>query len=63
MNDELSYCAHLGPFWDQRGLRPAGWTRLCSDLDTRKTSMLVEDWQSREQFERNLDMAKIKATA
>jgi quinol monooxygenase YgiN len=35
--------------------------RLYSDLDRRKTLLLVEDWQSREQFERNLDMAKLNA--
>jgi quinol monooxygenase YgiN len=35
--------------------------RLYSDLDKRKTLLLVEDWQSREQFERNLDLAKLNA--
>jgi quinol monooxygenase YgiN len=35
--------------------------RLYSDLDRRKTLLLVEDWESREQFERNLDMAKLNA--
>jgi quinol monooxygenase YgiN len=35
--------------------------RLYSDLDKRKTLLLVEDWESREQFERNLDMAKLNA--
>ena len=35
--------------------------RLYSDLDKRKTLLLVEDWQSREQFERNLGMAKLNA--
>ena len=35
--------------------------RLYSELDKRKTLLLVEDWQSREQFERNLDMAKLNA--
>jgi quinol monooxygenase YgiN len=35
--------------------------RLYSDLDKRKTLLLVEDWESREQFERNLDMAKLSA--
>ncbi len=33
--------------------------RLYSDLDKRKTLLLVEDWESREQFDRNLDMAKL----
>jgi quinol monooxygenase YgiN len=35
--------------------------RLYSDLDRRKALLLVEDWQSREQFELNLDMAKLNA--
>jgi quinol monooxygenase YgiN len=35
--------------------------RLYSDLDKRKTLMLVEEWESREQFERNLDMSKLNA--
>jgi quinol monooxygenase YgiN len=35
--------------------------RLYSDLDKRKTLMLVEEWESRDQFERNLDMAKLNA--
>ena len=35
--------------------------RLYSDLDRRKTFLLVEDWDSREQFERNLDAAKLNA--
>jgi len=35
--------------------------RLYSDLDKRKTLLLVEDWGSREQFDRNLDMAKLNA--
>jgi quinol monooxygenase YgiN len=35
--------------------------RLYTDLDKRKTLLLVEDWQSREQFERNLDMTKLNA--
>jgi quinol monooxygenase YgiN len=34
---------------------------LYSDLDRRKALLLVEDWESREQFERNLDMAKLNA--
>jgi hypothetical protein len=34
---------------------------LYSDLDRRKTLLLVEDWDSREQFERNLDAAKLNA--
>src|SRR5271169_6106279 len=35
--------------------------RLYSDLDKRNTLLLVEDWESREQFDRNLDMAKLNA--
>ncbi len=35
--------------------------RLYSDLDRRKTLLMVEDWESREQFERNLDAAKLNA--
>jgi quinol monooxygenase YgiN len=35
--------------------------RLYSDLDRRKTLVLIEDWESREQFERNLDMTKLNA--
>src|SRR5712672_4610764 len=35
--------------------------RLYSDLDRRKSLLLVEDWASREQFERNLDLAKLNA--
>jgi len=35
--------------------------RLYSDLDRRKTLLLVEEWESREHFERNLDMAKLNA--
>ena len=33
--------------------------RLYSDFDRSKTLLLVEDWQSREQFEQNLDTAKL----
>jgi quinol monooxygenase YgiN len=35
--------------------------RLYSDLDKGKALLLVEDWESREQFERNLDMTKLNA--
>jgi quinol monooxygenase YgiN len=35
--------------------------RLYSDLDRRKTLMLIEDWETREQFDRNLDTAKLNA--
>jgi quinol monooxygenase YgiN len=35
--------------------------RLYSDLDRRKTLLLVEEWESREQFDRNLDMTKLNA--
>ena len=33
--------------------------RLYADIDKRKTLFLVEEWESREQFERNLDTAKL----
>ena len=33
--------------------------RLYGDLDKRKTLLLAEEWESREQFERNLDAAKL----
>jgi quinol monooxygenase YgiN len=35
--------------------------RLFTDLDKRKALVLVEEWESREQFERNLDAAKLNA--
>jgi quinol monooxygenase YgiN len=35
--------------------------RLYSDLDKRKVLMLVEEWESRDQFERNFDAAKLNA--
>jgi len=35
--------------------------RLYSDLDRHKTLLLVEEWESREKFELNLDMAKLNA--
>jgi quinol monooxygenase YgiN len=33
--------------------------RLYSNLDKRNTLLLVEEWASRQQFERNLDAAKL----
>jgi quinol monooxygenase YgiN len=33
--------------------------QLYADLDKRKALFLVEEWESREQFERNLDTAKL----
>jgi quinol monooxygenase YgiN len=33
--------------------------RLFSDLDKRKSLLLVEEWETRDQFERNLDTAKL----
>jgi quinol monooxygenase YgiN len=33
--------------------------RLYADLNRLKTLLLVEEWQSREQFERNLDVRKL----
>jgi quinol monooxygenase YgiN len=50
--------AMLGPTRVAPGCLEA---RLYSDLDPRKTLLLVEDWDSREQFERNLDAAKLNA--
>jgi quinol monooxygenase YgiN len=35
--------------------------RLYEDLDKRKTLLLVEEWESRQQFERNLDKEKLNA--
>ena len=48
----------LGPTRVAPGCREA---RLYSDLDRRKTLLLVEEWESREQFDRNLDASKINA--
>jgi quinol monooxygenase YgiN len=50
--------AMLGPTRAAPGCLEA---RLYSDLDRRKTLFLVEDWDSREQFEQNLDAAKLNA--
>ena len=46
----------LGPTRAAPGCMQA---KLYADLDKRKTLLLVEEWESREQFERNLDTAKI----
>ena len=35
--------------------------RLFADLDERKTLMLVEEWESRDLFDRNLDTEKVNA--
>src|SRR6266852_6339743 len=48
----------LGPTRVAPGCQEA---RLYSDLDRRKTLLLVEEWESREQFDRNLDMTKLNA--
>ncbi len=50
--------AMLGPTRVAPGCLDA---RLYSDLDHRRTLLFVEDWESREQFERNLDAAKLNA--
>src|SRR6266700_3749981 len=50
--------AMLGPTRVAPGCLDA---RLYSDLDKRKTLLIVEEWESREKFERNLDMAKLNA--
>jgi quinol monooxygenase YgiN len=46
----------LGPTRAAPGCMQA---HLYADVDKRKTLFLVEEWESREQFERNLDAAKI----
>src|SRR5258708_1169017 len=35
--------------------------RLYSDLDRSKTLLLIEDWESLQEFERNLDAGKLNA--
>ena len=46
----------LGPTRAAAGCMQA---HLYADLDKRRTLFLVEEWESREQFERNLDAAKL----
>jgi quinol monooxygenase YgiN len=46
----------LGPTRAAEGCIQA---RLYGDLDKRKTLLLAEEWESREQFERNLDTVKV----
>ena len=46
----------LGPTRAAAGCMHA---QLYADVDKRKTLLLIEEWKSREQFERNLDMAKL----
>ena len=46
----------LGPTRAAAGCMQA---QLYADLDKRRTLFLVEEWESREQFERNLDSAKL----
>src|SRR5206468_8469922 len=48
--------ALLGPTRAAAGCMQA---QLYADLDKRKTLLLMEEWESREQFERNLDSAKL----
>ncbi len=48
----------LGPTRAAAGCMQA---QLYADLDKRRTLFLVEEWESREQFEHNLDTAKINA--
>jgi quinol monooxygenase YgiN len=48
----------LGPTRVAPGCQDA---RLYSDLDRRRTLLLVEEWESREQFDRSLDMTKLNA--
>lgn len=35
--------------------------RLFSDLDRRKSVLLIEEWETRDLFDRNLDSAKLSA--
>jgi quinol monooxygenase YgiN len=46
----------LGPTRAAAGCMQA---QLYADLDKRKTLFLLEEWESREQFERNLDAVKL----
>jgi quinol monooxygenase YgiN len=46
----------LGPTRAAAGCMQA---QLYADLDRRKTLFFVEEWESREHFERNLDSAKL----
>jgi quinol monooxygenase YgiN len=46
----------LGPTRAANGCMQA---HLYADVDKRKTLFLVEEWESREQFESNLDTAKL----
>ena len=46
----------LGPTRAAAGCMQA---QLYADLDKRRTLFLVEEWESREQFERNLDSTKL----
>src|ERR1700741_2203723 len=50
--------AMLGPTRVAPGCLDA---RLYSDIDGRRTLLFIEDWESREQFERNLDEAQLNA--
>jgi quinol monooxygenase YgiN len=46
----------LGPTRAAAGCMQA---QLYADLDRRRTLFVVEEWETREQFERNLDTAKL----
>jgi len=48
----------LGPTRAAAGCMQA---QLYADLDKHRTLLLVEEWESREQFEHNLDTSKINA--
>jgi quinol monooxygenase YgiN len=48
----------LGPTRAAAGCMRA---HLYADLDKRKALLLIEEWESREQFERNLDTAKLNS--
>jgi len=49
-------CSILGPTRVAPGCRSA---RLFADLDARRRLVLVEEWESRAQFERNVDATKL----
>jgi len=61
MKDEQLCCAFLAPCSVRRGLRPAARKLVSTLTSTNATLLLVEEWESREQFERNLDKAKLNA--
>ena len=60
MTDAQPFCARSGRCLVPHRLpRAACRLELYADLNRRQTLLLVEEWESREQFERNLDAAKL----